>query len=83
MHARIGVIAIDRTGRVVGTTCLYPNRLVLFAKASLILEVPWCSRLPKLGAQLVAETKRVDRTDIEANKVCKGHDGEGRTAGRC
>lgn len=75
MHSRIGVIAIDRTGRVVGTKCLYPNRLVLFAKASLILEVPSCSSLPELGDQLVVE--------IDTNKVCKGRDREGRAADRC
>lgn len=60
MHSRIGVIAIDRTGRVVATKCLYPNRLVLFAKVSLILEVPLCSSLPELGDQLVVEISRID-----------------------
>ena len=60
MHARIGVVAIDRAGRVVGTTCLFPNRLALFTKASLILEVPGCSSLPNLGDQLVVEIERFE-----------------------
>jgi hypothetical protein len=48
MHAPIGVVALDASGKVIGTVVVPPRRVVGIRRARWIIEVP-AGRLPAVG----------------------------------
>lgn len=54
MAEPLGVVGLDRSGRVVATRRLVPGAALLLDGAALVVELPGAHPLPEVGVRLVA-----------------------------